>query len=66
MVRLCTLSSGSSGNAVLFEADGTKILIDCGITGKAAADRLCSIGVDPSELSAIVVTHEHIDHIKEE
>lgn len=64
MLKLCTLSSGSSGNAVLVEADGTKLLIDCGITGKAAADRLCSIGVDPSELSGILVTHEHIDHIK--
>ncbi len=64
MLKLCTLSSGSSGNAVYAEADGTKILIDCGITGKAAADRLLSIGVDPSELAAILVTHEHIDHIK--
>ena len=64
MIKLCTLSSGSSGNAVFVEADGTKILIDCGIAGKSATDRLCSIGVDPSELSAIVVTHEHIDHIK--
>lgn len=64
MLKLCTLSSGSSGNAVFAEADGTKILIDCGISGKAASDRLCSIGVDPSELSAIIVTHEHIDHIK--
>lgn len=64
MVKLCTLSSGSSGNAVFVEADGTKILIDCGITGKAASDRLCGVGVDPSELSAILVTHEHIDHIR--
>lgn len=64
MVRLCTLSSGSSGNAVFVEADGTKILIDCGIAGKAAQQRLCSIGVDPSELSAILVTHEHVDHIR--
>ncbi len=64
MLKLCTLSSGSSGNAVFAEAGGTKLLIDCGISGKAAAERLCSIGVDPSELSAIIVTHEHIDHIK--
>lgn len=64
MIRLCTLSSGSSGNAVLFEADGTKILIDCGITGKAATERLCGVGVDPSELAAVLVTHEHIDHIR--
>ncbi len=64
MVRLCTLCSGSSGNAVLMEAGGTKILIDCGITGKAAADRLSAVGVDPGELSAILVTHEHVDHIK--
>ncbi|MGN1097987.1 MAG: MBL fold metallo-hydrolase, partial [Clostridia bacterium] len=64
MVKLCTLSSGSSGNAVFVQAEGTKILIDCGIAGKAAADRLCAIGVDPSELSAILVTHEHVDHIR--
>lgn len=64
MLKLCTLSSGSSGNAVLMEADGTKILIDCGINGKTATERLCSIGVDPAELSAILVTHEHIDHIR--
>ncbi len=64
MLKLCTLCSGSSGNAVLVEADGTKILIDCGITGKTAAERLCEIGIDPSELSAILVTHEHIDHIR--
>lgn len=64
MVRLCTLSSGSSGNAVLIQAGETKILIDCGITGKMASDRLCSIGIDPSELSAIMVTHEHGDHIR--
>lgn len=64
MLKLCTLSSGSSGNAVFAEADGTKILIDCGITGKAATDRLCSIGIDPSEVDAILVTHEHIDHIR--
>lgn len=64
MLKLCTLSSGSSGNAVFAEADGTKILIDCGITGKAASDRLCALGIDPSELDAIFVTHEHIDHIR--
>lgn len=64
MLKLCTLSSGSSGNAVLAQADGTKILIDCGITGKAASDRLCGLGIDPSELDAILVTHEHIDHIR--
>lgn len=64
MIRLCTLSSGSSGNAVLLQAGETKILVDCGITGKAAADRLCAVGVDPSELAGIMVTHEHIDHIR--
>ncbi len=64
MVKLCTLSSGSSGNAVFVQADATKILIDCGITGKSAENGLRRIDVDPSEISAILVTHEHIDHIK--
>lgn len=64
MIKLCTLCSGSSGNAVFVRANDTKILIDCGIAGKAAEERLRAIGVDPFELSAILVTHEHIDHIR--
>lgn len=62
-IGICPLSSGSSGNSVLVVTDSAKILVDCGITGKAVENELQDIGVSPKELDAIIVTHEHIDHI---
>lgn len=63
-MKICTLSSGSSGNAIYIESEKSKILLDCGLTGKLVETLLISIGVNPSELNAIFVTHEHVDHIK--
>lgn len=63
-MKICTLSSGSSGNATYIESKRSKILLDCGLTGKLATSLLKSIGVNPGELDAIFVTHEHNDHIK--
>lgn len=57
------LSSGSSGNSVLVSVGGAKIMVDCGLTGKAATARLEEAGVDARAIDAIIVTHEHIDHI---
>lgn len=62
-MELFSLRSGSRGNAALLIADDTKILIDCGISGKTAENALCELGVNPCELDGIVVTHEHTDHI---
>lgn len=66
-MRFCSLGSGSSGNATLVEArDGartTRLLIDCGFTQKEFDARLGRVGLDPTELDAIFVTHEHGDHI---
>ncbi|MFM1525603.1 MULTISPECIES: MBL fold metallo-hydrolase [Helcococcus] len=64
MMKLCTLSSGSTGNSIFVQSDKSKILIDCGLTGKLAVELLQSIGEKPEDLNAIFVTHEHIDHIK--
>ncbi len=58
------LASGSTGNAIYVATERTSLLIDVGITGKQAEASLQEIGVDPSELKAILVTHEHVDHIK--
>lgn len=60
----CPLFSGSSGNAVFVGAGDTRILIDAGLSGRAVAEALASIGVLPETLSAILVTHEHSDHIR--
>lgn len=63
-MRFCPLASGSSGNATYLELDGVRLLVDAGLSAKRIAELLCSIGVEPSELDAILVTHEHIDHIR--
>lgn len=63
-MRVCTLASGSSGNATYVEGDGAAVLVDAGLSGKAIAGQLEAIGVDPLGLKGILVTHEHIDHIK--
>lgn len=63
-IRFCSLSSGSSGNCQYIETDNTKILIDAGLSGKRIETLLSSIGVCPTTLDGIFVTHEHIDHSK--
>ena len=62
-IGICPLSSGSSGNSVLVTTGTANILVDCGLTGKAVETELKRIDFDPQKLDAIIVTHEHIDHI---
>lgn len=64
MFRFASLGSGSKGNATLVQVDDTLILVDCGYSAAEAARRMQSFGVDPSRISAILVTHEHGDHIR--
>lgn len=60
----CSLSSGSNGNCQYIEYRNTKILIDAGHSGKKINELLDSINVNPNDIDAIFVTHEHIDHAK--
>jgi phosphoribosyl 1,2-cyclic phosphodiesterase len=63
-VKFSSLGSGSEGNALLVEAgDGTRVLVDCGFGIREAVRRLERLGADPASLSAILVTHEHSDHV---
>jgi phosphoribosyl 1,2-cyclic phosphodiesterase len=62
-MRFSVLSSGSKANSTFVEACGKRFLIDCGLSGKQAEERMAEIGVDPTTISAILVTHEHSDHI---
>ena len=63
MSKFCSLVSGSSGNALYLEHKNTKILIDCGISCARICAALKEIEVDPSEIDAVVITHEHSDHV---
>ena len=63
-MRTCVLASGSSGNAVYVSKGKTHVLVDAGLVGKKIEERLIAIGVDPSHLQAIVVSHEHVDHMR--
>ena len=62
-MRFASLGSGSQGNALVVEAGDTRILLDCGFGLAATVARLARLGLVPEDLSAIVVTHEHDDHI---
>ncbi|MBO4848540.1 MAG: MBL fold metallo-hydrolase [Clostridia bacterium] len=64
MMKFSPLFSGSSGNCSVISTGGTTVLIDAGMPGKAIVSALADVGVDPHDISAIVVTHEHSDHIK--
>ena len=63
-MKICSLSSGSNGNSVLVRSECTNILIDAGISGKKIDERLAGLSLTGSDLDALLVTHEHIDHIK--
>lgn len=62
-MRFASLGSGSQGNALVVEAGGTRLLLDCGFGLAATAARLARLGLVPGDLAGIVVTHEHDDHI---
>ena len=63
-MRLIVLGSGSSGNALYIESGATRVLVDVGLSAKETARRLSEAGIDSAKLTAIVVTHEHADHVK--
>jgi phosphoribosyl 1,2-cyclic phosphodiesterase len=63
MKGFCPLASGSKGNAIFFGTENTRILIDAGIRTKTILERLKEIDVQPDTLQAIMITHEHSDHI---
>ena len=63
-MKVCNLSSGSDGNSTYVEGPHAKILVDVGLSCKEIERRLALLGVEGSQIDAILITHEHSDHIK--
>ena len=64
MLNFCSLYSGSSGNSLFVETENTKVLVDVGLSCKKIEEALSTIEKDPNSIDAILITHEHSDHIK--
>jgi phosphoribosyl 1,2-cyclic phosphodiesterase len=64
MFNFCSLTSGSSGNSLFIESSNSKILVDAGGSAKRIVEGLSSINVDINDIDAILVTHEHSDHVQ--
>lgn len=64
MFNFCSLFSGSTGNSLLIQSDNTKVLVDAGESAKKIVSALSLLDVDISDIDAILVTHEHSDHVK--
>jgi len=62
LLRFASLGSGSKGNCLVAESGSTRVLIDCGLNLRETERRLGRLGLKPSDLTAILVTHEHSDH----
>ncbi len=63
-MQFCVLGSGSRGNATLVVSGATRVLIDAGFSGIEVKRRLAAMGLSFDALAAILVTHEHVDHIR--
>ena len=61
-MKFTVLGSGSTGNAVLISSDKTNVLVDAGLSAREIIRRLGEVGVDSTEVDAVVLTHEHGDH----
>jgi phosphoribosyl 1,2-cyclic phosphodiesterase len=64
MVRMTVLASGSKGNSALVASSTTRILVDAGLSCRELMKRMLTAGEDPSALDAILITHEHQDHVQ--
>ncbi len=63
-LRFCVLGSGSSGNSIVFDCDGQRLLVDAGFSCRELERRLKGVGLEPNGFAGIVLTHEHGDHVR--
>lgn len=63
MIRFASLASGSKGNCLVAEVGRSRLLLDCGLAPRETVRRLARLGLAPSDINAMLVTHEHDDHV---
>ena len=63
MIRFASLASGSKGNCLVAESGRTRVMLDCGLSPRETERRLARLGLVPADIAAILVTHEHDDHL---
>jgi phosphoribosyl 1,2-cyclic phosphodiesterase len=63
-LRVCVLGSGSGGNAVVVESAGRRLLLDAGFSCRELERRMKQVGLDPKGFDAVILTHEHEDHVR--
>ena len=63
-MKICSLASGSKGNCLYLETGDTRLLIDAGLSLRETLLRMDERGIDPAAVDAVLVSHEHIDHIR--
>ena len=63
-MNICLLASGSKGNSILVESGKTRLLIDAGLSARELRKRLDSVGIEAESLDALLITHEHGDHVR--
>src|SRR5262245_34358163 len=63
MIRFTVLGSGSTGNAVLISTETTNVLVDAGLSAREILRRLTAVGIAADKIDAVVITHEHSDHV---
>nr|WP_126447685.1 MBL fold metallo-hydrolase [Sulfuricystis multivorans] len=62
-MRFASLGSGSKGNALIVESGATRVLLDCGFGPRELARRLARLAIVPESIAAVLITHEHADHV---
>jgi len=63
-MRVVSLQSGSNGNCIFVESNGTRLLFDAGLTAKKTAESLAEVGVDVRSVHGVLISHDHADHVK--
>ncbi len=64
MMQFCVLGSGSAGNATIIKTEETVLMVDAGFSAARLKEKMKACGIEPDALDAILITHEHADHVK--